>query len=303
MASCRRLVIAAVSGTAVAAEGPIAIRPQITICPTCYPRSSVPPRYLDRLDSVGIGAMPDAAEYGDPPGADTLGNIARIRGLKLPNLARLGLGNIKPLAASRRPILPRAPMAAVLSPRRARTQPPATGKWWAFTWLAISALPARVPAGSHDRVRAAHRPQVSGQPGRLRHRNHQGPRARAHAPGSPIVYTSADSVFQVAAHEEVIPLRELYSICEPRVRFCAGRMRSGVSSRGVHRRAGQFHAHRQPSRLRRAAAQGHAARPSRERGVPVYGVGKISTCFWVAASGNPRRPKTTPTAWPRPSRP
>ena len=50
------------------------------------------------LDSVGIGAMPDAAEYGDPPGADTLGNIARIRGLKLPNFARLGLGNIKPLA-------------------------------------------------------------------------------------------------------------------------------------------------------------------------------------------------------------
>ena len=50
------------------------------------------------LDSVGIGAMPDADQFGDPPGADTLGNIARLRGLKLPNLARLGLGNIKPLA-------------------------------------------------------------------------------------------------------------------------------------------------------------------------------------------------------------
>ena len=50
------------------------------------------------LDSVGIGAMPDAAAYGDPAGADTLGNIARLRGLQLPNLARLGLGNIKPLA-------------------------------------------------------------------------------------------------------------------------------------------------------------------------------------------------------------
>src|SRR3954447_6820839 len=50
------------------------------------------------LDSVGIGAMPDAAAYGDPAGGDTLGNIARLRGLKLPNLPRLGLGNIKPLA-------------------------------------------------------------------------------------------------------------------------------------------------------------------------------------------------------------
>src|SRR5580658_2340631 len=49
------------------------------------------------LDSVGIGAMPDAAAYGDPPHADTLGNIARLRGLALPNLAALGLGNIKPL--------------------------------------------------------------------------------------------------------------------------------------------------------------------------------------------------------------
>src|SRR5215831_745942 len=48
------------------------------------------------LDSVGIGEMPDAAEYGDA-GSDTLGNIARLRGLKLPNLERLGLGNIKPL--------------------------------------------------------------------------------------------------------------------------------------------------------------------------------------------------------------
>src|SRR5579885_113087 len=49
------------------------------------------------LDSVGIGAMPDAASFGDPPGADTLGNIAHRRSLNLPNLARLGLGNIKPL--------------------------------------------------------------------------------------------------------------------------------------------------------------------------------------------------------------
>src|ERR1043166_2050440 len=50
------------------------------------------------LDSVGIGAMPDAAAFGDPPGADTLGNIARHRGLCLPNLARLGPGQIHPLA-------------------------------------------------------------------------------------------------------------------------------------------------------------------------------------------------------------
>ena len=49
------------------------------------------------LDSVGIGAMPDSLEYGDDPGSDTLGNVARLRPMKLPNLASLGLGNIKPL--------------------------------------------------------------------------------------------------------------------------------------------------------------------------------------------------------------
>src|SRR3954465_4055909 len=48
------------------------------------------------LDSVGVGAMPDAPEFNDPPGADTLGNIARRRTLRLPNLCRLGIGNIKP---------------------------------------------------------------------------------------------------------------------------------------------------------------------------------------------------------------
>src|SRR5437667_7039126 len=50
------------------------------------------------LDSVGIGAMPDASAYGDPPGSDTLGNVAKQRTLHLPNLCALGLGNIKPLA-------------------------------------------------------------------------------------------------------------------------------------------------------------------------------------------------------------
>src|SRR5213080_1130458 len=50
------------------------------------------------LDSVGIGAMPDAAAFGDPAGADTLGNVARTRPMNLPNLASLGIGNIKPLA-------------------------------------------------------------------------------------------------------------------------------------------------------------------------------------------------------------
>src|ERR1035441_7919916 len=59
------------------------------------------------LDSVGIGAMPDSLEFGDPPGSDTLGNLDRLRPLHIPNLQRMGLANIKPfphLAAVENPI-------------------------------------------------------------------------------------------------------------------------------------------------------------------------------------------------------
>ena len=98
--------------------------------------------------------------------------------------------------------------------------------------------------------------------------------------GSPIVYTSADSVFQVAAHEEVIPLLELYKICETAREILRGPVRSGPRDRAaVHWSAGAFHAHAESPRLRRAAAQGHAARQLAGRGIEVYSVGKIFDVF------------------------
>src|SRR5256885_98332 len=79
------------------------------------------------LDSVGIGAMPDAASYGDPPGSDTLGNVARRRAMKLPNLCRLGLANIKPLTGLAPSDAPFAAYgkAALASPGKDTT----TGHW------------------------------------------------------------------------------------------------------------------------------------------------------------------------------
>src|SRR5712692_4194304 len=78
------------------------------------------------LDSVGIGAMPDAADYGDA-GSDTLGNIARLRSLKLPNLCRLGLANIKPLEGLAPAVAPAASFGrcALASPGKDTT----TGHW------------------------------------------------------------------------------------------------------------------------------------------------------------------------------
>src|SRR5665213_3063998 len=79
------------------------------------------------LDSVGVGEMPDAAAYGDPPGSDTVGNIVRQRGLSVPNLCGLGLANLKPIAG-----LPKAEHPAGSYGRCALASPgkdTTTGHW------------------------------------------------------------------------------------------------------------------------------------------------------------------------------
>ncbi|MGA2184631.1 MAG: phosphopentomutase [Bryobacteraceae bacterium] len=166
------------------------------------------------LDSVGIGEMPDAADYGDA-GSNTLGNIARQRGLNIPNLARLGLGNIAPLAG----VAPAAdPMAsfgrcALASPGKDTT----TGHW---EMVGIH-LEKPLPLYSHgfppeimdEFERRIGRSTLGNCPASgteiIKQLGEEHMRT-----GSPIVYTSADSVFQIAAHEEVIPLWELYRMCE-----------------------------------------------------------------------------------------
>ena len=167
------------------------------------------------LDSVGVGAMPDAPEFHDPPGADTLGNIARLRGLRLPNLARLGLGNIKPLQG--------IPPAAAPAGAYGRCTLASPGKdtttgHWEMVGIHLAkpfplyphGFPAEVLDEFERRIGrhwlgnvAASGTEIICELGAEHMRT-----------GSPIVYTSADSVFQVAAHEEVIPLWEQYKICE-----------------------------------------------------------------------------------------
>src|ERR1019366_8864298 len=162
----------------------------------------------------GIGEMPDAADWGDA-GSDTLGNIARVRGIKLPNLARLGLGNIMPLDG----IAPAAAPAGaygkctLASPGKDTT----TGHWeMAGIHLAKpfplfpKGFPREVMEPFEARIgrraignKAASGTEIIKELGEEHVRT-----------GSPIVYTSADSVFQIAAHEDVIPLFELYKMCE-----------------------------------------------------------------------------------------
>src|SRR3974377_2286960 len=166
------------------------------------------------LDSVGIGEMPDAAAYGDE-GSDTLGNIARVRGLRLPHLARLGLGDIKPragIAAAARP------EAAFGRCRLASPGKDTTTGHWEMAGIHLDRPFPLYPNGFPREILAEFERRTGR--GWLGNKAASGTEiikelgAEHMRTGSPIVYTSADSVFQVAAHEEVIPLWELYKICE-----------------------------------------------------------------------------------------
>jgi phosphopentomutase len=166
------------------------------------------------LDSVGIGAMPDAAAYGDV-GSDTLGNIDRRRALHLPNLAKLGLGNLKPLPSVAPVERPSAAFGrcALASPGKDTT----TGHWEMVGIHLAKPFPL-YPRGFPPEIMDEFERRIGR--GTLGNYAASGTEiiqalGQEHMrTGKPIVYTSADSVFQVAAHEEVIPLWELYKICE-----------------------------------------------------------------------------------------
>lgn len=232
------------------------------------------------LDSVGIGEMPDADVYGDK-GSDTLGNIARLRRLRLPNLCRLGLGNIKPLTGLAPDPSPLGGYgrAALASPGKDTT----TGHWeMAGIHLAKpfplfpNGFPLEIMNEFETRIgrsalgnKAASGTEIIAELGEEHVRT-----------GSPIVYTSADSVFQVAAHEEVIPLFELYKICETARGILRGKYEVGrVIARPFAGEPGTF--------TRTANRHDYAVPPPKgmlldrleERGVEVFSVGKIFDVF------------------------
>ena len=232
------------------------------------------------LDSVGIGEMPDAAAYGDA-GSDTLGNIARRRTLHLPNLASLGLGNIKPLEHIAPADSPDASYGrcALASPGKDTT----TGHWEmagihlekpfpvyprGFPAEILAEFERQIGRGTLGNI-AASGTEIIKQLGEEHMRT-----------GKPIVYTSADSVFQVAAHEEVIPLWELYKICETARAILRGPHEVGrVIARPFAGEPGEF--------TRTANRKDFAVPPPKgmlldqleERDVPVFSIGKIFDIF------------------------
>lgn len=168
------------------------------------------------LDSVGIGAMPDADEYGDT-GSNTLGNLARARGgLGLPHLGRLGLGNLTEVTG-----VPSVGSQAAGAFGRAALASPGkdtmTGHW-ELAGIQLEQPFQTFPDGFPPEVIRMFEERTGRRA--LGNVAASGTAIIADlgeqhmATGSPIVYTSADSVFQIAAHEAVIPLDELYTMCE-----------------------------------------------------------------------------------------
>jgi phosphopentomutase len=167
------------------------------------------------LDGVGIGEAPDAAAYGDV-GSNTLGNLARaVGGLRLPNLEKAGLGCIAPLTGVARVASPTA-AHGMLVPASAGKD--STTGHWEIAGVHLARPFPTYPRGFPDAVLK----EFSTRTGRgvLANSVASGTAVIAEygeehqRTGKWIVYTSADSVFQIAAHEETVPLDELYRACE-----------------------------------------------------------------------------------------
>ena len=233
------------------------------------------------LDAVGAGELPDAAEYGDE-GSNTLGNVAKaVGGLDLPSLEALGLGNVEDLAGC--PPQPGAPAIAGRLLERSKGKDTTTGHWELMGVLTPTPFPTYPHGFPHDVIDP------------FMHRTGRGVIGNKPASGTEIiqelgeehqetgkwiVYTSADSVFQIAAHEETVPLEELYEASRIAREILTGKHAVGrVIARPFLGEPGDYE--RTPNRHDFSL---EPKRPNylslvRDAGMKVYGVGKISDIF------------------------
>lgn len=233
------------------------------------------------LDSLGIGSAPDAAEYGDE-GSNTLANIAQATGgLHLPNLARLGLGNLveaKGVPPHDRPAGAYGRMTEI-SPGKDTT----TGHWE----LAGLPLEAPFPVYPHgfpadlisEYERRIGRKVLGNYPASgtaiIEELGQEHTRT-----GCPIVYTSGDSVFQVAAHEEIVPIEELYRICRVAREMLTGEHAVGrVIARPFLGRPGAFSRTERRKDFSLLPPKPTILDLVKEAGLEVMGVGKIEDIF------------------------
>ena len=233
------------------------------------------------LDGVGIGEAPDAADYGDA-GSDTLGNVARdCGGLELPRLERFGLGNIRPLQGLKR----RGDAVGAWGMMRpASAGKDSTSGHWEIAGVHVEhpfpTFPNGFPREVIDKFARETGRSVIGNVVASGTDVIDRYAAEQRASGSWIVYTSADSVFQVAANEEIIPLEELYRACETaRTMLKPPHNVSRVIARPFAGEAGAYE--------RTANRRDYSIEPPAETlldalakaGIPRAGVGKVDDLF------------------------
>ena len=246
------------------------------------------------LDSVGIGELPDAAEY-DDDGRNTLGHIAESRALQIPNLVRLGLANIAPLKHQ----MPAAtPLGAYgKGTTRSPGKDTTTGHWeMAGVWL-DQAFPVYKngfpPELIEEFEKQIGRKTIGNKPASgteiIKELGEEHVRT-----GKPIVYTSGDSVFQIATHEDIVSIADLYRICETARKLLVGPHLVGrVIARPFTGTPGNF--------VRTTRRHDYAVDPPKpmlmdvlaERKVRVFGIGKIHDIYngrgveeYVTTKGN-----------------
>jgi phosphopentomutase len=234
------------------------------------------------IDSGGVGAAQDSARYGDAPTVDTLGNAARSAGgLRLPTLERLGLGCIANVAGVERVSQPLATVARLREVSNGKDT--ITGHWEMMGIViehAFPTYPHGFPADVVERFEAITGKKVLGN------KTASGTEIIAQLgpeherTGRPILYTSADSVFQVAAHEQIVPLETLWSWCaQAREMLVPPNRVNRVIARPFTGRAGSYE--------RTANRRDYAVTPPgptvldllTRAGVPTCGLGKIQDIF------------------------
>jgi len=245
------------------------------------------------LDSVGAGELPDAADYGDV-GSNTLSNTSRAYGgIYMPNLGAMGLGNITDITG----VLPTGCPAASWgrSAESSAGKDTTTGHWEMMGMRLEHPFPVYLDGFPPEVMDAFTRETGLGWLGNYAASGTviiQDLGDEHVATGKPIIYTSADSVFQIAAHEDVIPIDELYRVCAiARTKVCVGehavgriiaRPFIGPDEAGVYRRT---------HRRRDFALE--APEPTvpdilEKAGIPTYGIGKIGEIFaWRGVCESP----------------
>ena len=235
------------------------------------------------LDSFGIGAAPDAADFGDK-GADTLGSIAKSGKLHIPNLTAMGLGNIDGVSAIDKTAAPTASVARLRE--KSRGKDTTTGHWEIAGIISERPMPT-YPNGFPEEVMTAFE-QAVGR-GTLCNLPYSGTDVirdygEEHlATGKLIIYTSADSVFQIAAHESLVPPEELYEICRTAREQLQGEHGVGrVIARPFEGEAGAFRRTENRKDFSLLPPAPTVLNRLSDEGYDVIGVGKIGDIFSMA---------------------